>query len=132
MPSAARGSEVAAVSVAPPLGCWAIQLPFGDLSKLGNAGTHLDLMLIGQNNLYRKDGGFDPEGLLGALPATVNVLAGYLAARFLKAATVVRRATIRMALVGPVLIAGALARGLAFPIATAGYWATSWIAAVSS
>jgi predicted acyltransferase len=110
-----------ALSVALLLGYWAILLALGDpadpLSKLGNAGTHLDLWLIGQNHLYRKDGGFDPEGLLGTLPSTVNVLAGYVAARFLKEATDARRATIRMALAGAILIAGGLAWGLAFPIA---------------
>ncbi|USQ97997.1 acyltransferase family protein [Caulobacter sp. RL271] len=103
------------------LGYWAILMAFGDpaapLSKLGNAGTHLDLLLIGQNHLYRKDGGFDPEGLLGALPATVNVLAGYLAARVLKENVGDRKAVIRMALAGVVLIAAALAWNPAFPIA---------------
>jgi len=112
---------IVALSVVLLLGYWAILLAFGDpaapLSKLGNAGTHLDLFLIGQNHLYRKDGGFDPEGLLGTLPATVNVLAGYLAARFLKENVGDRKAVIRMALAGAVLIAAALAWNPAFPIA---------------
>ncbi|PIB91804.1 acyltransferase family protein [Caulobacter sp. FWC2] len=103
------------------LGYWAILLVFGDpaapLSKLGNAGTHLDLFLIGQNHLYRKDAGFDPEGLLGALPATVNVLAGYLAARLLRAASEARQAVRRMVLIGATLVLAGLAWGLAFPIA---------------
>jgi predicted acyltransferase len=112
---------IVALSVVLLLGYWAILMAFGDpaapLSKLGNAGTHLDLFLIGQNHLYRKDGGFDPEGLLGTLPSTVNVLAGYLAARFLKENTGDRKAVIRMALAGVVLIAAALAWNPAFPIA---------------
>ncbi len=109
------------LSVVLLLAYWAILMAFGDpaapLSKLGNAGTRLDLFLIGQNHLYRKDGGFDPEGLLGTLPATVNVLAGYLAARFLKENPDSRRGMIRMALVGVVLIAAALAWNPLFPIA---------------
>lgn len=112
---------IVVLSAALLLGYWAILMAFGEpgaqLSKLGNAGTHLDLLLIGQNHLYRKDGGFDPEGLLGALPATVNVLAGYLAARFLKENTGDRKALIRMALAGVVMIAAALAWNPAFPIA---------------
>jgi len=112
---------IVVLSIALLLGYWAILLAFGDhaapLSKLGNAGTHLDLFLIGQNHLYRKDGGFDPEGLLGAIPATVNVLGGYLAARFLKEATDSRKAVIRMALAGVVLIVAGLAWNPAFPIA---------------
>ena len=121
---------IVVLSIALLLGYWAILMAFGDpadpLSKLGNAGTHLDLWLIGQNHLYRKDGGFDPEGLLGTLPSTVNVLAGYLAARFLKEATDPRHATSRMALAGVVLIAGALAWGLAFPIAKK-LWTSSFV-----
>lgn len=67
---------------------WALLYLFGqpglELDKLGNAGTRLDLWLLGREHLYRKDGGFDPEGVLGTLPATVNVLAGYLAGGFLQ------------------------------------------------
>ena len=88
---------IVVLSIGLLLGYWAILLAFGDpaapLSKLGNAGTRLDLWLIGHNHLYRKDGGFDPEGLLGTLPSTVNVLAGYLAARFLKDTPAARRGT---------------------------------------
>ena len=118
------------LSVVLLLGYGAILMAFGDpaapLSKLGNAGTHLDLFLIGQNHLYRKDGGFDPEGLLGTLPATVNVLAGYLAARLLKENIGDRKAVIRMAVAGVVLIAAALAWNPAFPIAKK-LWTASFV-----
>ncbi|MBB4153082.1 putative acyltransferase [Sphingomonas jinjuensis] len=67
------------------IGHWLILLlaspPGMAFDKMGNAGTRFDLWLIGKAHLYRKDGGFDPEGLLGTVPATVNVIAGYLAAR---------------------------------------------------
>ncbi len=70
------------------LGYWAVLYLFADpglaLDKLGNAGTRLDIWLLGRDHLYRKDGGFDPEGVLGTLPATVNVLAGYLTAVMLR------------------------------------------------
>jgi predicted acyltransferase len=109
------------LSVALLLGYWAILLGFGDpadpLSKLGNAGTRLDLAVLGQSHLYRRDGGFDPEGLLGTLPATVNVIAGYLAARFLTGAPDQRRAVVRMALAGLLLGVLGLAWAPAFPIA---------------
>lgn len=112
---------IVALSAALLLGYWAILMTFGDpaapLSKLGNAGTHLDLFLIGQNHLYRKDGGFDPEGLLGTLPSTVNVLAGYLAARFLKENPGSSSALTRMAVAGVVLILAGLAWNPLFPIA---------------
>lgn len=112
------------------LGYWAILLGFGDpadpLSKLGNAGTRLDLVVVGKSHLYRKDGGFDPEGLLGTLPATVNVLAGYLAARVLKDAPDARRTVARLALAGLVLAVGGLLWGLAFPIAKK-LWTSSFV-----
>jgi predicted acyltransferase len=103
------------------VGYWALLLAFGDpadpFSKLGNAGTRLDLLVLGPSHLYRRDGGFDPEGLLGTLPATVNVIAGYLAARFLTAAQGPRRAALRMALAGAVLALMGLAWSPLFPIA---------------
>jgi predicted acyltransferase len=103
------------------LGYWAILLAFGDpgdpFSKLGNAGTRLDLAVMGPNHLYRRDGGFDPEGLLGTLPATVNVIAGYLAARFLTSAPERGRAALRMAAAGVVLMLAAFAWSPWFPIA---------------
>jgi predicted acyltransferase len=112
---------IVALSAVLLLGYWAILMTLGDpaapLSKLGNAGTHLDLFLIGENHLYRKDGGFDPEGLLGTLPSTVNVLAGYLAARFLKENPGSQSAMARMAIAGVVLILAGLAWSPLFPIA---------------
>jgi alpha-N-acetylglucosaminidase len=124
----ARGLVV--LSVALLAGYWAIMLAFGDpadpLSKLGNAGTRLDLAVFGPRHLYRRDGGFDPEGLLGTLPATVNVIAGYLAARFLKAAPDTRRALVRMALAGVVLVLAALAWAPFFPIAKK-LWTSSFV-----
>ncbi len=102
------------------LGYWAILVAFNPadpFSKLGNAGTWLDLRILGQSHLYRRDGGFDPEGLLGTLPATVNVIAGYLTARMLKDSPDRRRVVVRMAAAGLVLMLAALAWSLVFPIA---------------
>jgi predicted acyltransferase len=102
------------------LGYWGLLVAFGDpsdpFSKLGNAGTRLDLLVLGPSHLYRRDGGFDPEGLLGTLPATVNVIAGYLAARYLKDAAGQRPALVRMALLGVLLAIAAFAWTPLFPI----------------
>lgn len=121
---------VVALCVVLLVGYWAILMAFGDptapLSKLGNAGTRLDLLLLAKSHLYRKDGGFDPEGVLGTLPATVNVLAGYLAARFLKDAPDRRRAIVHMALAGAMLVLAALVWSLAFPIAKK-LWTSSFV-----
>jgi predicted acyltransferase len=62
-----------------------ILFEFGDLTLEGNAGTKLDLWLLGEKHLYHGEGvAFDPEGLLSTLPATVNVIAGYVAGMFLQ------------------------------------------------
>jgi predicted acyltransferase len=63
---------------------WALAT-FGDNTLPGNAALKLDLWLLGASHLYRGEGiPFDPEGVLGTLPATVNVLAGYFAGQVLR------------------------------------------------
>jgi predicted acyltransferase len=72
-------------SVLALLGHWLLLAMFGDYSLEGNAGRAIDLWLFGAGHLYRGEGiPFDPEGLLGTLPATVNVIAGYFAGRYLR------------------------------------------------
>ncbi len=72
-------------SVIALLGHWLVMVLFGDYSLEGNAGRAIDLWLFGPGHLYKGEGiAFDPEGLLGTLPATVNVIAGYFAGRYLR------------------------------------------------
>ncbi len=67
------------------LGHWFALAQFGDYTLAGNAGLKLDLYLLGERHLYRGEGiAFDPEGVLGTLPATVNVIAGYYAGRLIQ------------------------------------------------
>jgi len=74
-----------AFSVAVLAGHWLVMDWFGDFSLDGNAGRAVDLWLLGPGHLYQGEGiPFDPEGLLGTLPATVNVIAGYFAGRYLR------------------------------------------------
>ncbi len=50
-----------------------------------NAGFYLDKWLMGEKHMYHGEGlAFDPEGLLSTLPAIVNVLAGYLAGKYIQ------------------------------------------------
>lgn len=57
---------------------------FGDVTPQGNAGTKLDLLILGATHMYHGEGfAFDPEGLLSTIPSMVNVLAGFLTARFI-------------------------------------------------
>ncbi len=81
-----------------------------------NVGRQLDLMLFGAAHLYQGYGlPFDPEGVLGTLPATVNVLIGYLVATSLKgkAPTQVLR---NLAGIGALLIGLALLAHSVWPV----------------
>ncbi|MDR6943494.1 acyltransferase family protein [Mucilaginibacter pocheonensis] len=79
------------ISVVLLLGYWIFLLLLGEpgkeLTMLGNAGTKLDILIMGNAHLYHDKGGpiaFDPEGLLSTLPAIVNVIAGYLAGAYIQ------------------------------------------------
>lgn len=68
---------------------WGILYYFGNpvapYSLAGNAVKTLDLLIFHPENLYNGFGiPFEPEGLLSTLPATLNVVAGYLAGNFIR------------------------------------------------
>ena len=112
------------------LGYWGILTYWGtpgeEFTKLGSAGTHFDLWLVGQAHLYRKDGGFDPEGMLGVLPSVVNVLAGYLCGRLLRDGPDLGRSVRHLSVAGIALIALALAWAPLLPIAKK-LWTSSYV-----
>lgn len=90
---------------------------FGDLSVEGNAGTLLDLWLLGPDHLYHGEGvAFDPEGLLSTLPATVNVIAGYATGLYLQRNGQNYETIAKMLMVGVVLLLLAVWWDLLFPI----------------
>lgn len=62
---------------------WSVA-PGDAFNKAHNIGSVIDRAVLGQAHMWRYDDGFEPEGLLGTLPGTVNVLAGFLAIRFLQ------------------------------------------------
>ena len=110
---------------------WTILLtcapPAQALTKMGNFGNVVDLAVLGKSHLYRWDGGFDPEGLLGTLPSTVNVIAGYLAARFLKRTTHLGRVVMTFAIAGLLLAMAGLSMSLVIPIGKK-LWTPSFVA----
>ena len=54
------------------------------LSLDGNLVRHLDIFVFGEKHLYQGYGiPFDPEGLLSTIPATVNVLFGFIAGQMI-------------------------------------------------
>jgi len=112
------------------LGYWAMLLflsaPGMAYDKFRTVGTQLDLWLLGPGHLYKKDGGFDPEGLLGTLPAIVNVLAGYLAGRTVQRGVDLSRTVRLMAVTGVALIVAGLAWSPWFPMAKK-LWTGSYV-----
>ncbi len=110
-----RGALVFSVGVL--LGHWMVLALFGDYSLEENAGRAIDLWVFGPGHLYKGEGiPFDPEGLLGSLPATVNVIAGYFAGRHLRDRGANARSLTLLASAGAVLSVLALCWAPALPI----------------
>ncbi|MET1056990.1 MAG: heparan-alpha-glucosaminide N-acetyltransferase domain-containing protein [Pedobacter sp.] len=105
------------------LGYWTSLLLFGatgqEYTMLGNAGTRLDLFILGDSHLYHNHGGpiaFDPEGLLSTLPSIVNVIGGYLAGAYIQRKGRNYESIAMLLIYGVILIFIALFWGQFFPI----------------
>jgi len=99
------------------LGHWYALAVFGDNTLQGNAANRLDLWLLGEGHLYKGEGiPFDPEGILGTLPATVNVIAGYFAGRLVLEKGASYETLAKMMMSGVLLIGVALCWNSALPI----------------
>ncbi|AMR32284.1 hypothetical protein A0256_13075 [Mucilaginibacter sp. PAMC 26640] len=106
------------------LGYWLFLLMLGEpgnaYTMLGNAGTKLDILIMGNAHLYHDKGGpiaFDPEGLLSTLPAIVNVIGGYLAGAYVQRKGRNYESVAKLLIAGVLLIALALFWGQFFPVA---------------
>ncbi len=106
------------------LGYWVFLLLLGEpgkeLTMLGNAGTRLDILIMGNAHLYHDKGGpiaFDPEGLLSTLPAIVNVIAGYLAGAYIQRKGRNYESVAKLLIAGVCLIGIALFWAQFFPLA---------------
>lgn len=72
---------------------------------LTNAGTRLDMWLLGPNHLYHGEGiAFDPEGLLSTLPAIANVTFGYAAGKWIQEKGNTYEGLTKLLMAGAVLI----------------------------
>jgi len=111
-------------------GYWGVLMQFGpageQLTKAHNIGNAIDLTILGKSHLYKWDDGFEPEGLLGTLPATVNVIWGYLAGLYIRKHTPSRFVAMRFLAAGVVLIVLALAWNTVFPIGKK-LWTSSFV-----
>src|SRR6185437_1803029 len=106
---------------------WWVMHAFGDYSLLGNAEIKLDKLVLGEAHMYHGEGvAFDPEGILSTLPAIVNVLAGYLAGRFLRDRGTNGTAIARLLVAAVVCIAVSLLWNTVFPI-NKKLWTSSYV-----
>jgi predicted acyltransferase len=121
----ARGAIV--FSVVALVGYWWIMSAWGDYTLEGNAAIKLDKLVLGVTHMYRGEGvPFDPEGILGTLPSTVNVIAGYLAGLFLRNRGANFEVVAKLLMVGAVAIVIALAWSAVFPI-NKKLWTSSYV-----
>jgi len=97
----------------------------GVLTPHGNLTGYIDRRVLGRSHLYA-DGPYDPEGLLSTLPATVTVVIGYWAGRFLRRAPVSSATSRRLAWSGVgFVVAGELSQ-LLLPI-NKRIWTSSFV-----
>lgn len=104
------------------LAYWGVLYLFGDpgieFTITGNAITKLDIFLLGESHVYKKDVvPFDPEGILSTVPAIVNVLVGYWAGLFIQRKARSFESLTCLMIAGLLLVVTGLAWDLAFPIA---------------
>jgi predicted acyltransferase len=110
---------------------WFILLWFGEpgneLGLTGNAVSKLDRWLIGPDHMYHGEGvPFEAEGLLSTLPAVVNVIAGYLAGRFIQLTGKNWEMLAKLLIVGCLLTAIGWCWDLSFPI-NKKLWTSSFV-----
>ncbi len=109
------------------LGYWWMMHAFGDYSLAGNAAIKLDKFVLGEAHMYQGEGvAFDPEGILSTLPAIVNVLAGYLAGRFIRDHGTNGGTLVRLLLAGAACIVLSLWWNPVFPI-NKKLWTSSYV-----
>lgn len=114
-------------SIAALLGYWFLLHQFGDYTLTGNAVLQLDKFILGDNHLYHGEGiAFDPEGLLSTLPAIVNVIAGYLAGKFIVKKNYNYELIAKMMIAGIVCLFIALCWDIVFPI-NKKLWTSSFV-----
>jgi predicted acyltransferase len=102
-------------------------VPGQELTMAGNAGTRLDVWLLGASHLNHTEAiPFEAEGLLGTLPAVVNVIAGYLTGRYIQQTGKTARMLMRLALAGCGFTALALVWNIWFPI-NKNLWTSSFV-----
>jgi predicted acyltransferase len=122
--------QVYAVSFAILLGYWLIVWLIGNkdpFSFSGNGIVAIDKAILGSQHMWSIQGSpFEPEGLLGTLSATVNVIVGFEVTRRLSGTKDRQREIKNMAVIGAVLIVTGYFISIGFPI-NKNLWSSSYV-----
>lgn len=116
-----KANTVFTVSLVLLLVYWLILKTMGDptdpYNMLTNAGTRLDLWLLGPDHLYHGEGvAFDPEGVLSTMPAIANVTFGFAAGKWMQEKGRTWEGLTKLLMAGVAAVALALAWNQFFPI----------------
>jgi predicted acyltransferase len=86
-------------------------------SMTGNFGYTIDKLILGENHMYHGEGvAFEPEGLLGTLPAVGNTIGGYIVGQFLQQKGKTYEGISKLMLAGFACLTTAYLWDLVFPI----------------
>jgi len=110
---------------------WGLLYAFGDstdpLSMQENWGSVIDRWLLNEKHLYHGEGvAFDPEGFLSTMPAIANVVAGYIAGKFIQEKGNTYEGLTKLLLAGVLLLFAAYCWNLSFPI-NKKLWTSSFV-----
>ncbi|MBN8647407.1 MAG: DUF1624 domain-containing protein [Caulobacterales bacterium] len=94
--------------------------------KMANFGTYIDNLIIPKSHIFRRDGGFEPEGLLGTIPAIANILAGFLTTNFIRNSNNTNQTIKSLFMFGALAILIGIIWGQFFPISKK-LWTSSYV-----
>jgi predicted acyltransferase len=124
-----KGALIAAVFLL--IGYQFILLMFGvpgrQYTMAGNAAMRLDLWVLGPNHMNHAEViPWEPEGILGTLPAIANVIAGFWVGRYIQLKGKTMGMLVRLILTGCTLTALAFGWNIWFPI-NKNLWSSSFV-----
>jgi predicted acyltransferase len=102
-------------------------VPGQEYTMAGNAATRFDLWVLGPNHMNHAEViPWEPEGLLGTLPAITNVIAGFMVGRYIQLTGKTLGMLVRLILTGCGLAALGLVWNSWFPI-NKNLWSSSFV-----
>ncbi len=113
------------------MGYWIVSFFAGNhqdpYSLEGFWGTRIDRLLLGDNHIYKGEGtAFDPEGLVSTIPAIVQIIAGYMAGKYIQQKGKNFEMVSNLFVAGAILIFAGFCWDMVFPI-NKKIWTSSYV-----